>query len=343
LRLFQDNSGNIVGFGVSNNLMETHVPSGAAIAWYVNNSHVARITSGGNFGIGTTAPNKTGYDANGRVLTVYGPNRGILELGSDAPINSDTLGGVDFLSSTTNKAYVRCVLDGSANGQLTFGTNNTERARITAGGYFKASNSGTYLSSTASYHEFYQSANAQALRVYASDSSTYNNDVLTVDGERTTTNSTYNLGNFRNGNGTGQCIIRDSGNIVNTNSSYGAISDQKLKQDIVDAASQWDDIKGVRVRKFRYKTDSTAPLQIGVIAQELEQVSPGLVDEAPDYEEVEVTDEEGNVTTERQPTGTSTKSVKYSILYMKAVKALQEAMARIEQLEADMAALKASA
>ena len=34
------------------------------------------------------------------------------------------------------------------------------------------------------------------------------------------------------------------------------------------------------------------------------------------------------------------KSVKYSILYMKAVKALQEAMARIETLEAKVTALE---
>ena len=38
--------------------------------------------------------------------------------------------------------------------------------------------------------------------------------------------------------------------------------------------------------------------------------------------------------------GTTTKSVKYSILYMKAVKALQEAMTRTETLEADVKALK---
>ena len=38
--------------------------------------------------------------------------------------------------------------------------------------------------------------------------------------------------------------------------------------------------------------------------------------------------------------GTTTKSVKYSILYMKAVKALQEAMTRIEALEADVKTLK---
>jgi hypothetical protein len=41
--------------------------------------------------------------------------------------------------------------------------------------------------------------------------------------------------------------------------------------------------------------------------------------------------------------GTVTKSVNYSVLYMKAVKALQEAMERIEQLETELAAVKASA
>jgi hypothetical protein len=78
------------------------------------------------------------------------------------------------------------------------------------------------------------------------------------------------------------------------------------------------------------------------VAQELEQVSPGLVDEHPDMETVEVTDEDGNVTQTQQPTGTTTKSVKTSILLMKAAVALQEAMARIEQLEAKVAALEAN-
>jgi hypothetical protein len=116
----------------------------AGFAWQVAASGTAgntisftqamTLTAGGALGVGTTAPNKTGFDANARVLTVYGPNRGMLELGSDSPINSDTLGGVEFLSSTTNKGYIRCVLDGSANGQLTFATNNTERMRLDSSG-----------------------------------------------------------------------------------------------------------------------------------------------------------------------------------------------------------------
>ena len=68
--------------------------------------------------------------------------------------------------------------------------------------------------------------------------------------------------------------------------------------------------------------------QIGLIAQEVETVSAGLVYESPDK------DEDGN------DLGTVTKSVNYSVLYMKAVKALQEAMARIETLETKVANLE---
>ena len=70
--------------------------------------------------------------------------------------------------------------------------------------------------------------------------------------------------------------MQSDGDVQNKNNSYGQISDQRLKQDIVDAASQWDDIKAVQVKKFRFKDavanlgSDNVPLQIGVIAQDLE-------------------------------------------------------------------------
>ena len=112
-----------------------------------------------------------------------------------------------------------------------------------------------------------------------------------------------------------------NGNVENTNNSYTGISDIKLKENIVDASSQWDDIKALRPVNYNFKEGQTHT-QLGLIAQEVELVSPGLVSESPDR------DEEGN------DLGTVTKSVNYSVLYMKAVKALQEAMERIEALEA---------
>ena len=65
---------------------------------------------------------------------------------------------------------------------------------------------------------------------------------------------------------------------------------------------------------------------LGVIAQELETAGMGgLVNEHPDT----VQKEDGSY----EQTGTSHKSVKYSILYMKAIKALQETMTKVEKLE----------
>jgi len=123
-----------------------------------------------------------------------------------------------------------------------------------------------------------------------------------------------------------------NGNVQNTNNSYGIISDAKVKENIVDASSQWSDIKNIRIRNFNLKeeTGHETHRQIGVVAQEVEKVSPGLVYETRDR------DEKGN------DLGTVTKGVHTSVLYMKAVKALQEAIERIEQLEAKVAALEAS-
>jgi hypothetical protein len=125
---------------------------------------------------------------------------------------------------------------------------------------------------------------------------------------------------FLSGGNAGQAKIFGDGDLENTNNSYGQLSDETLKQDIVDAATQWNDIKNLRVRKFRFKDNPTGALQIGVVAQEIETVSAGLVK----------TNDKG------------IKSVKYSVLYMKAVKCLQEAITKIEALENKVAALEAA-
>ena len=109
-------------------------------------------------------------------------------------------------------------------------------------------------------------------------------------------------------------------------------SDARIKQDIVDSESQWDDIKALQVRKYRRIWDveqlgDDAPVHIGVIAQELEAPGMGGLVKDTLFEETE-------------PDGRQRKQVKYSCLYMKAVKALQEAMARIETLEAKVTALE---
>jgi hypothetical protein len=129
--------------------------------------------------------------------------------------------------------------------------------------------------------------------------------------------------------------ILAQGSVLSKNNTFGQLSDEKLKQDIVDSGSQWDDIKAVKIKKYRFKSEVTnlgedkAVTQIGVVAQDLETAGMnGLVDDLPDIID--------NVNQ-----GTVTKSVKYSVLNIKAIKALQEAMIRIETLESEVATLKA--
>ena len=128
---------------------------------------------------------------------------------------------------------------------------------------------------------------------------------------------------FCSDNAATRMTVDSNGNCRNINASYGGFSDVSLKENIVDAGSQWDDIKNTKVRVFNFKTDDASEKRIGVIAQEIETVCPKLVEDVFDK------DGDGNLLK------TSKKSVKYSVLYMKAIKALQEAQTRIETLEAE--------
>ena len=169
-----------------------------------------------------------------------------------------------------------------------------------------------------------------------------------------------NVNNFFIGsdNTTSRIIIYSDGDIDNHDNSYGATSDERIKQDIVDANSQWDDIKAIKVRNFKKKDDvdqygDKAWSHIGVIAQELETVSPKLIKErqptATDIKhssEFGTLYEDGDTIPDDKEIGDvkeikeNVKRVNYSVLYMKAVKALQEAMTRIETLEAKVAKLE---
>jgi hypothetical protein len=273
------------------------------------------LDASGNLGVGKTSPTAR--------LSIGDPGTG-LDFTNAASGNFN----IGLLAGTGSAlAYIFQ----RANSDLLFGTNNTERARITSGGYFKASDNGTYGGSGVIFHEFNQTAAAQGvLTLYGKNASTTAAGMLYIETARNTTNNTYYAISYYNtGTAAYRFRVADSGDVTNTNGTYGTISDQKMKTDIVDAGSQWSDIKSLRFRKFKMKDDPSGLVQLGVVAQEVELTSPGLVDEHQDR------DAEGN------DLGTTTKSVKTSVLLMKAAVALQEAMARIETLEAKIAALEA--
>ena len=122
--------------------------------------------------------------------------------------------------------------------------------------------------------------------------------------------------------------VYGNGNVVNTNGSYGTLSDVKLKENIVNATPKLADVMRLQVRNFNLKTEP-GHKQIGFVAQEFEQVFPAMVDESPDR------DEEGN------QLETTTKHIKTSVLVPILVKAIQEQQAIIESLTARITALEA--
>jgi len=267
---------------------------------YVNGSEAMRIDSSGDVGIGTASPSSTlhlygtGTPIRLNIEATTGRVESRLDNTSGAFIfGIDDSGGAGFGS-----AYSRNIYSNGAYPML-FWTNNAERMRIDSSGNLLVGDTASIglgvlevtSPSAGRAHEFYK--------------------------EETTITAV--LGNWRSNVGSTQAVVARvlcDGDFENTNNSYTGISDVSLKENIVDASPQLDDIMAMRVRSYNLK--STGARHIGVIAQELEETSPELVK----------TGEDG------------LKSVKYSIMYMKAVKALQEAVTRIETLEAEVAALK---
>ena len=297
-------------------------PAADTIAFAEGGAEAARIDSSGRLLVGTSTSASTG-DAQYAKLQVKGNTFSSAEWGTLAILsdnlatsglsNNNLVGGITFADAIGSRfCAINAAVDGTpgANdypGRLVFSTtadgasSPTERVRI--------SNTGAFSTFCAS--------GAQGITARTAEGAATNNSLFA--GRYSATSTT---------DGTASFLVYTNGNVQNTNNSYAGISDAKLKENIVDAGSQWNDLKAFQVRKFNFKEGQTHT-QIGLIAQEVELVSPGLVTESPDR------DAEGN------DLGTVTKSVNYSVLYMKAVKALQEAMERIEQLETEMAEVKA--
>jgi hypothetical protein len=129
--------------------------------------------------------------------------------------------------------------------------------------------------------------------------------------------------------------VAQSGGVYNDANTYGSTSDERLKHSITDTNSQWDDIKALKIKNYKHiKHGDNAQSLIGVIAQDLEGAGmSGLVDNQ------KVTESDIEMY-ENINEGDSIKTVKYSVLYMKAIKALQEAMTKIEVLETKVETLE---
>jgi hypothetical protein len=304
----------------------TTLTSAASTAPFIANisaSEVARIDSSGRLLVGTSSSSAEAKFVVQGGSTGFGGAVNIQRNATTASAGS-TIGFVDFTNSSNNVgARILAEGDGTWSAgtshptRLVFSTtadgasSPTERMRITNGGRILLT---TTVESSLEAVDV-NVGQRLSLCINATDSANRRNWRLQTEtdalGDLCFRCSTTNTG----GPTTTRVQFTSAGQAYNTTGTWGTLSDVNLKQEIEDASSQWDDIKAVRFRKYRLKDEvinnENASHHLGVIAQELEQTSPGLVVDSED----------------------GVKSVKQSILLMKAAKALQEAMERIEVLE----------
>jgi hypothetical protein len=105
--------------------------------------------------------------------------------------------------------------------------------------------------------------------------------------------------------------------------SYGSTSDIRSKTDIKDATDKLADLNKVKIKNFKKQGDDTK--QIGVIADELEEIFPTMIE----LNDTRIYDDEGELVRGYE----DEKSVKYSVFVPMLVKAVQELSAKVTALE----------
>lgn len=146
---------------------------------------------------------------------------------------------------------------------MVFATNNAERMRINSNGKLLIANTGGF-------------GNGGLLEIDANANGNNYNGINIRGGVSSYASVFYSTpGNFAyfttNGGGSNGTITWNGSNTI-----YGSSSDQRLKENIVDAPSALNKINSVRIRSFNW-IENKAEVDFGVIAQELVEVCPEAV------------------------------------------------------------------
>jgi hypothetical protein len=211
---------------------------------------------------------------------------------------------------------------------MNFFTANTERMRITSGGFLKASNSGTYVSSTGTFHEFISSTTNNNIAYFYNTSASPYGPYMRFSGAAPNNGVNYYL--YFDDTSQQRFIVYSNGGISNFQANDVNLSDERTKKDIAPLESYWDKFKAIEIVKFKYKDQTHDDYNIGVIAQQVEQVAPEFVD-VDGWDNKAQSGQDGNANTNEQE---PMKSIYTADLYHATIKVLQEAMAKIESLEA---------
>ena len=317
--------------------------TGRGIQFQSGGVNTMTITSSGNVGIGTASPlykldvlgasgNVTTDTSNGTLINIDGGS-----------ITSTNFGvGIGFVRTGSQMAFIKAARENTSDeaGFLSFATQtgagaHPEQMRITSGGTLKAKGTETtYHNIDASYHELRTGAGGQFTAAISNTAGTPFG--LLIDYNSAPNNSSSEFLYCTDGIvSTLRAKILSNGGLSNFQANNTNLSDERTKKDIEPLESYWDKFKAIEIVKFKYKDQTHDDFNIGVIAQQVEAVAPEFVD-IDGWNKPEL-DEEGNeIVSEEEPL----KSIYTADLYHATIKVLQEAMAKIEELQIQIDSLK---
>jgi hypothetical protein len=277
-----------------------------------NNTERARITSGGDFGVGTNTINYRvvadcgGATNNDNGIAVRNENNSGYGGSYNFEHRLDTGGSIVRASYISSEG-------GVTNSFLRFGTtiagSLAERARITSGGDLLVGTTDNALTTGIGFKFIYSATNPYSGIVFSG-----------------TTNTETNLHLYSTGAGAYRFYVGGAGTVYATNTTISAISDQRLKENIRDLDDGLSAVMALQPRKFDWKAGKGKDIKgdRGFIAQEFEQVFPDLIDEWKDP----------------APEGEAPYKAVNANLIPTLVKAIQELKAELDSVKAELATLK---
>jgi ribosomal protein L35AE/L33A len=271
-------------------------------------ANIMTLLNSGNVGIGTTSPSRALHVLSG-VGTAQIQSTGTTSHMYFADANS---------SSIDNQGF------GSVGNNLWFSAGGFERMRITSGGALKQSSTGSFASTDLA-SEFNSSQNLPTLRMTQSRTSG-GEEMLRMVYSQWTPNNSSSWFIYANDLSAARFYVRSDGGIGNYQANDVNLSDIRTKKDITPLGSYWDKFKAIEMVKFKYKDQTHDDFNIGVIAQQVEKVAPEFVD----------VDGWGDTPKD----GVPLKSIYTADLHHATIKVLQEAMAKIEDLQNQLDILK---